>query len=67
MQKEFKTAWMRSPRASGDKHEGGQVKSPGLLQESWGAPGQREKGKQATGGGAFKVTRLGFLKWKDDG
>lgn len=26
MQKEFKTAWMRSPRASGDKHEGAQVR-----------------------------------------
>ena len=29
MQKEFKTAWMRSPRASGDKHEGAEVRVPG--------------------------------------
>ena len=26
MQKEFKTAWMRSPQASGDKHEGAEVR-----------------------------------------
>lgn len=29
MQKAFKTAWMRSPRASGDKRKGAQVRAPG--------------------------------------
>ena len=59
MQKQFKTAWMRSPQASGDKHEGAQVRVLGCSQG--GGQGREGGNRKLRSGGAFKITSLGFL------